>query len=111
LSEPESRQEENPVTSHLLQAARHAEKAIRCYIHLLASKAGGLGHALVRQVVMAFALTALGLMGLLFVSIGLAKWLETGLGMPEGAGLLCVGIGIICTALVCVLVVRNKGGG
>ena len=78
---------------------------------MLAGKVEKLGLGLARLMVIALTVTVLGLIGVFFVAFGLARWLESRFDMVAGTGLVCVGVGLICATLVCLLVVRGRNGG
>ena len=111
MPEPEPKRDDTPVADHFRQAVDHAEQALRCYATLIRGQAERLAQAFVRRLLAVLLLASLGLIGLFFVALGLARYLQSVLKGMEGAGLLCVGIGIVCTVLVCLLLLRDEDEG
>jgi len=110
LADAEPKQDGSQVSGHLREAFQHIDKAIRCYLHFLVGKAEGFGLTVARYLCLGAALAAFGVIGVILAAVGLGKWLETNFHMTEGAGLLCVGIGIVCATLGGFLLIRGRRG-
>jgi len=110
VSDKEPAQRDDEVLGHLGKALRYAEEAIRCWLSLIANKSAKLGASIARLIVLVLALTVVALVGLIFAAYGLARWLENGLDLTPGVGLLSVGIAMICAVLVCVILLRRENG-
>lgn len=99
------------VLDHVRQALKHAEEAVRCYLALIAGKAARLGSSIARVIVVVLGLTVVGLVGLIFVGYGFARWLENSFGLTPGAGLVVVGVLMMCAVIVGGLLLRKKDEG
>jgi len=110
VSDKESAQRDDDVRGHLGKAIRHAEDAVRCWLSLIANRSAKIGSAIARAIVLALVLTVVALVGLIFAAYGLAKWLENGLGLTPGVGVLCVGVAMLCAVAVCAIALRKGNG-
>ena len=110
MSDKESAQRDDATLGHLGKALRHAQEAVRCWLSAMAKRSAKLGVSIVRAIVLALVLTVVALVGLIFAAYGLAKWLENGLGLTPGVGVLVVGVAMLCAVAVCALAL-HKGNG